>query len=341
MTSLVKIFKVLRCFGLFPRQFLSVEVPTSVSSQVIDNNGNTIGQISLGPLLITVMFHITMTVMNIMYMWEGFKKNENYEKITFNEIGRILWDILWIWTRCFAGWYILMNNENLVKLNNFLISLQACQKHDKKSSKKFPPNRLFWAITVPIARIALYVIFYYYHLDESSTINKILVTVTTAEDEFLKIMIEFTFWKIAKLHQGIVSRDGQLTVEALSPKILCNDFTVLIKPKSRLTMKYNNLHDSKNCSSENISHNLDLHLLQSEKYLKAINQCAQYAMSCFNYVIMFQISESVFEILFVLYFGITYKEIEKRLFLISQLVFIIPRLVLIATLSGTINREVV
>ena len=344
MTSLISFFKVLRCLGLFPRRILTRKESSSVfRRQRVERRRTRTSPMSPFPLLMTVIFHITMIILYIIYMYERFKLiqqgyvSAGYGNDTFQQSGRVSWSILWIWSSAFAGWFILMNNGKLIQLNNFLISLQTYQNKDEKYFAKFSKLRMLWAVSIPILRVTISSI-YYYKFQVTTITKKILFHATLIEDEFLKIMIEFTFWQIAKLHQGIITREGQLTLEDISPKTGWNDLTVREKSESKLEKRDHNFQDSKNNSIENMKI-FDCSLLQTESYLKSVNNCAQHAMTCFNYSIMFQMTDLVFGILFCLYFGIIYAD-TKRLFLLLELVFLIPRLVLLATLSGSINHEV-
>ena len=340
MSPLISFFKVLRCIGLFPRRILTKKESNSVfRRQCIERNQQTVGPMSPFPLLMTIIFHITMIILNTEYMFETIKASQNFGSDIFKQIGTVSWSLFWIWTGAFAGWFILMNNEKLIYLNDFLILLKKYQKKDVKSPAIFPKGRLFWAAFIPIVKVTLFII-YYCKFDFTSTINKIIFAVTVIRDEFLKFMIEFTFWQIAKLYQLIVTPEGLLTVEAFAHKKSWNNITVIVKQESPLKISHQGLEHPKNYTGENKTENITSCLLQTENYLNAINRCAQYAMSCFNYVIMFQICELVSGILFSVYFGITYLEMKTKIILIGELAIIIPRLVLIATLSSTINSEV-
>lgn len=340
MTSLITIFKVLRCIGLFPRRFIAGNETSSSHLHVFERNEPTIGPVSLLYLIMAIIFHITSTVLKMFFLHQLFMSMKDNDDGTFGKIGLISLNILWVWLGAFAGWLILLNNGKLKKLNSVLVLLQSYKNVKEKSLAKFPRCRLFWVISIPIWRYVLF--FAYIRFEHISTENKIIWIITAMADEILKVMIEYTFWQIAKLHRGIITNNGRLYLEDCSPSASEDDMTCPVQHEHTFNISRNiNLKNLKNNSCYNLTGNiLDRHLLQTENHLASIQNCAQYAMSCFNYVIMFQMIDIVFGIVFSVYFGITKSTISGKIFYLVDLSFYLPRLVIIATLSSTINHEV-
>ena len=345
MASLITVFKLLRCIGLFPRRFLSVdeilnlEIYPGLRRQPIGKNESIVGPLSPFPLLMTIIFHITIIVLNTMYMFQAAKNSEDYGNDSLKRIGSISLTILFVWSSAFAGWSILINNYKFKKLNNILGLFKFNQNENKKTLAKFPRARLFWIVLIPTARLVIFVVYHILNISINVP-QSIIWIVGTIEDEIIKLTIEFTFWEIAKLYRSIITQEGQLTLENCF-LTFCNRRKLVLEHKSCSKKLVDSADCMRNCCHENVAKKLrDFNLLQTEKYIESIINCVRLAMTCLNYAIVFQMVDLVFSIVFGLYFGIIHTNLRTKLFTLFELFYVIPRLVLMATLSNTINEEV-
>ena len=340
MASLITIFKLLRCIGLFPRRFLSANEPNhSLRRQVIGKNESIVGPLSPFLLLMTIIFHITRIFFNIMNTFEAANNSQDYDNNTFNKFGLISLNVLWIWSSSLAGWSILINNNKLKRLNDALILLQSYQNKEKRIPAKFPRGRLFWIVLIPMIRLTFFVV--YFSLNVTATAQSIIIWIVGAiEDEIIKFTIEFTFWQISKLYRSIITHKSKLT-QQLSFRTPCRLRKSVLYCKSGSKTSVDAAECLRNCCYKNVGKKLlDFNLLQTEKYIESIINCVQLAMTCFNYAIVFQLIDLGFAVLFGLYFEIIYTNAITKVFALFDIAHLIPRLVLIVTLSNTINDEV-
>ena len=339
MSSLFTVFKALRFIGLFPRRFIEGNNPNSVNCHPgIENNKHTVGPMSPLPLLTTILLHITMTVLNMILMWEcvALKELEGFDDT--EQFGNLSWNVVWVWASSFTAWIFLFNHGKLIKLNKGLMFMQLCSVSTDKDRAKFSKPRIVTFVLLPLLRITFFII--YHQIADTSTVNKIIWAYSSIQEEILRISIEFVFWQIAKLYRGIITKKGRLTLGDCSNHTWRDDLNAFVEYDS--CSKIDSCSKTlKNNTPENITkQSFDSNLLRSEMYIVSIYNCANYAMNIFDYALVIQIVDLVMAIFFSLYFGIKETEIKANIFIIFEVLILLPRLIMLVTLSCAINREV-